>query len=114
MLPDRKGEKLMGKFRKRIKHDDIIPGEGQHIAMHNKYLYEVEYPDGKTEKLTPEIIDENIISQVESEGHHYQVLTVVTDHKRDDSTIKKVNSFIKYINRKLHWKRKNCVWKLLV
>ena len=39
--------------------------------MYHKSVYEVEYPDGITKKLTANIIAENIISQVESEGHHY-------------------------------------------
>ena len=32
-----------------------------------------------------------MMSQVEFEGHHYQVLTEVTDHKNDDSAIAKVD-----------------------
>ena len=33
------------------------------------------------------IIAENMMSQVDSEGHHYQVLTEVTDQKKDDSSM---------------------------
>ena len=62
MLPDRKGEKLMGKVRKRVRCDDTSTGEGNYNAMHDKYLYEVEYPDGTTEQLAANIIAENMLS----------------------------------------------------
>ena len=91
MIPDRKGEKIMGKVRKRVRCDDTSTGEGNYNAMHEKSLYEVEYYDGTTEKLEDNIIAENILSQVDSEGHHYQVLTEVTDHKNDYSAINKVD-----------------------
>ena len=55
--------------------------------MHDKSLYEVEYPGGTTEQLVANIIAENMMSRVYSEDHHYQVLTELTDHKKDDSAI---------------------------
>ena len=58
VLPDRKGEKLMGKFRKRVRYDDTSTGEGNYNAMHDKSLYEVYYPDGTTEQLAANIIAE--------------------------------------------------------
>ena len=36
------------------------------------------------------IIAENMLSQHDSEGHHYQVLTEVTVYKKDDNAITKV------------------------
>ena len=82
--------------------------------MHDNYLYEVEYPDGTTEQLADNIIAENMLSQVDSEGHHYQVLTEVTDHKKDYSDISKVGGFIKSISGNLHQKKTTRGWKLLV
>ena len=58
VLSYRKGEKLMRKVRKRVKYDDSSTGEGNYNLMHNKSLYEVEYPDGTTEQLTSTIIAE--------------------------------------------------------
>ena len=62
LLPDRKGEKLMGKVRKRVRYDDIITGEGNYNAIHDKPLYEFEYPDGTTEQLAANILAENMLS----------------------------------------------------
>ena len=55
-----------------------------------------------------------MMSQVDSEGHHYQVLTEVNNRKKDDSSIAKVDGFIKSSNGNLQWRRKTHEWKLLV
>ena len=48
----------MGKVRKRVICDDTGTGEVEYNAMHDKSLYEVEYPDGTTEQLAANIIAE--------------------------------------------------------
>ena len=64
--------------------------------------------------MVANILTENMLSQVDSEGHHYQVLTEVTDHKKYDIAIAKVGGFIKSSSGDVHWKRKTHGWKLLV
>ena len=39
VLPDLKSEKIMGKYRKRIKYDDISTEEGHYNSMHKNSLY---------------------------------------------------------------------------
>ena len=114
VLPDWKGEKLMAKVRKRVRQDGTSTSEGNYNAMHDKSLYEVEYHDGTTEKLEANITAGNMLSQVDSEGHQYQVLTEVTYHKKDDSAISKVDDFIKSSSGNLHRKRMTFGWKTLV
>ena len=92
----------MRKVRKRVRYDDPSEDEGDYNSMHDKSFYEVEYPDGTTEQLAANIIAENMLSQADSEIHHYQVLTEVTDHKKDDIAIAKVDGFINSSSGKLH------------
>ena len=73
----------MVKVRKCIKYDDIITVECHYSVMHNKSVYKVEYSYGTTEQLSASIIAENMLSQVDSECRHYQVLTEFSDHKRN-------------------------------
>ena len=82
--------------------------------MHNKLVYEVNYPDGTTEKLTANTIDENMLLRVDYEGQNYQLFTEVTDKNRYDSTITKVDGFINYSNGNLHKNTTTRGWKLLV
>ena len=60
MLPDRKVEKLMVKVSKHVRYYDKITGGVYYNAMHDNYLYEVEYPDGMAEQLEDNIIAENM------------------------------------------------------
>ena len=55
-----------------------------------------------------------MLSQAESEGRHYQLLTEVTDHTRDASDIDYVGGFIKSSSGNIHQKRTPRRWKLLV
>ena len=55
-----------------------------------------------------------MLSQVDSEGHHCQLLTEVTDHKKYYSYIAKVDGFIMSSSGNLHRNRTTCGWKLLV
>ena len=55
-----------------------------------------------------------MMSQVDSEGHHNQVLTEVTDHKKDDSDISMVDGFIRSSSGNIHQKSKTHGWKILV
>ena len=101
----------MGKVRKFFRYDYTSTCEGNYNYMHDKSLYEVEYPDGTTEQLANNIIAKIILSQVDSGGHHYQVLTGVTDHKKVGSAIAKVDGFIKSSSGNLYYNRKSCGWK---
>ena len=94
----------MEKVRKNIKYDDISTGEDPYNTMYDKSAYEAKYPDGMAGQMTDNIIAENMLSQVDSEGHHYQLLTQVTDHNRDFSAITKVNGYVKYSSGNLHRK----------
>ena len=95
MLPDWKGEKLMGKVRKCVRYDDTSTGEENYNVMHDNSLYEIEYTDGTTDQLASNIISENMVSQVDYECHYYQVLTEANYHNKSDSAISKVDGFIK-------------------
>ena len=55
-----------------------------------------------------------MLSKFYSEGRHYQVLTEMTYHKRDDIDITRVDGFIKSSNGNVHRKRKARVRKILL
>ena len=57
-------------------------------TQHNNLMldiseYTVEMSDGSSLELTANIIPESIFAQVDSEGHHYQFLQEITDHRKD-------------------------------
>ena len=102
-IPDSKGMKMMAKVVKRIKDNNGTPvGTSHENIFNNHSLYEVKYPDGETAELEYNVIAENMMSQIDSEGHHYQVISEISDHAFDNSAIKKCNGFIRGKNGNLH------------
>ena len=66
------------------------------------------------EDLTENVIADNMLYQVDSEGHHYQVQKEVRDHSSDGNTLKRRNRFIKSRGKNLHAEKKTRGCKLEV
>ena len=114
-LPDSTGRTAMARVMKRVKDND---GVGVGVAttnpLTNTALYEVEFSDGHVEELQYNIIAENMISQVDSEGHHYQLLAEISDHRSNHLALTKKNGFIKSKNGNLHPKKTTRGWSIEV
>jgi hypothetical protein len=48
-------------------------------------IYEVTFPDGHIKEYTANIIAQNLYSQLDEEGHRYQLLEEIIDHHKDKS-----------------------------
>ena len=64
--------------------------------------------------MTAKVIDENILSQVDSEGNHYQVLKEIRNHSVDGSALKRNDRFMRSHGGNLHAKKITRGWKLEV
>ena len=60
------------------------------------------------------MISENMLSQVDSEGHHYQVLKEMSDHYADGSELKRSDGFIRSCGGNLHGNKTTRCCKLEV
>ena len=80
----------------------------------NTSLYEVEFSDGYVEELQYNIITENMISQVDSEGYHYQLLAEISDHWSTHLAITKKNRFIRSKSGNIHPKKTTIGWSIEV
>ena len=73
-------------------------GDPVGIAHSNPLLdtrkYQVEFDDGTNEIITANIIAENILSQVDEEGHTQMLLSEIVDHRTDGSEVKNEDGFI--------------------
>ena len=70
-LPDKLGKKIIARVLTCVKDNKGNPRGSEHqdsFADHS--LYEVLFPNGQMEELTLNIISENMLSKVDSEGHH--------------------------------------------
>ena len=80
----------------------------------NSKLYEVEYLDGSTETLAANIIAENLLSQVNDDGHRELLLDEIVDHRKTKDALSKEESVGKYTTKgwdiMVKWRDGSCNW----
>ena len=87
---------MIARLTKRVKYNKGNQRGIEHPRLFaDNSLCEVLFPNGQTEELTDNVIDENMLSQVYSEGHHYQVPKEISDHSGDESALNKSYGFIR-------------------
>ena len=76
-----------------------IDGQGDLIGRPSKNpltdtrVYEVQYLDGMIEAITENVIAENLLSQVDEEGHRKLMLDEIIDHRKNDDAINKDDAY---------------------
>ena len=50
----------------------------------NSIIYDVEFPDGQVKEYAANIIAENMLTQVDSDGMSTTLMEAIVDHQRDD------------------------------
>ena len=89
MLPGPGDYDQMARVVKRIKDNNGQPrGVSNANPMLDTTEYLVEFPDGTQKELTANIVAESMFSQVDSEGHHYQLLKEISDHRSTNEALK--------------------------
>ena len=80
---------------KRLRDKDGIPvGTANDYSILDSRIYEVEYPDGHWASLAANAIAENLLSQVDDEGHRSVLLQEIVDHRVDGREVAKDLAFI--------------------
>lgn len=82
VLPNAADEKLMAKVRRKVHSDDRNSGESYNPILDSS-VYEVQFSDGTTDEIAANVIAECMLSQVDVEGHHFQILKEISDHKKN-------------------------------
>ena len=79
-----------------VKYNKVNPRGIEHPTLFADHsLYEVSFPNGRKEELTVKVIDENMLSPVDSEGYHYQLLKDISDHCADGSALNNIDGYIR-------------------
>ena len=88
------------------------------IANNNPLLdsrqYEVEYIDGTTEVISANIIAENILSQVDEEGHRQLMIDEIIDHRTNGQEVPLERGLYKTKNGTMRRKMTTKGWELCV
>ena len=79
-------ELLHAKVKRRAVDEDGKPvGKASNNPLTDTRQYEVEFDDGSIEILSANIIAENILAQVDEEGHRQMLMQEIIDHRVDTS-----------------------------
>ena len=95
LIFDRGGERHHGAVVKRAKGFDGRPiGRKHENPLFDTRQYVVEFADGVVENYTANVIAENVVSQVDNEGHEYLLLKEIIDHRKDNTAVQKDDGFV--------------------
>ena len=81
----------------------------------NSIMYEVELVDGRIKEYGANIITENMLTQVDSDGFSLTLMEGIIDYKHDDSiATPKTEKYITTRSRQRRLRKTMAEWKLLV
>ena len=95
-------------------------GNGETVGVYdenpflNTVVYDVQFPDGEIKEYAANVIAENMYSQVDSEGHRYQILDCITDHRKNGNAIEKDDLYITTKSGRRRMRETTAGWDLLV
>jgi hypothetical protein len=81
--------------------------------MLNTRTYETVFPDGRSDEYTANVIAENMYSQCDTEGRHYNMMECIADHKKDGHAVEHADMYTKH-GRNKQVRKKTKGWNLCV
>jgi hypothetical protein len=75
--------------------------------------YNVEFPDGRSEEYTSNVIAENMYAQCDEEGHQFIILQDIFGHKTDGHAVERAGMYIK-VGGKKQIRKKTKGWNVCV
>jgi hypothetical protein len=90
-----------GKFLRR-KHelDGTVRGRANANPMLDTRTYEIEFPDGRSDEYTTNVIAENMYAQCDIEGRQFNLMEGIIDHKSDGHAVDPDEMYIKHGSNK--------------
>ena len=92
--------------------DSNIIGTYNPDPILNTIVYDVMFPDGSVSKYSANLIAENLYSQVDEEGHHYQLLDHISNHRKDYIAVRDSETWIVSKNGRRNRKSTTKGWYL--
>ena len=75
----------VGKVTKRaLGPDRTVTGTYDEIPCLSSMIYEVEFPNGQLKEYAENVIAENMLTQVDSDGYSLTMMDAITDYWKDD------------------------------
>jgi len=114
MLPHGEGLQMAKVIRRAVDSDGKVIGTFDNNPILNTMVYEAEFPDGVIKPYAANIIAENVLMNVDSNGYHNYELDKILDHKSDGSAVSKSNSHITTKRGRRKLRQTTIGWKFQV
>ena len=111
------GENMtVGKVTKRaIGPDGTVAGTYDENPCLNTMIYEVEFPDGQSKAYAANVIAENMLTQVDSDGYSRTLMEAIVDYRKDEATaVSKADKYLITTSGQKRMRKTTVGWKLLV
>jgi hypothetical protein len=80
--------------------DGTVRGRANNNSMLDTRTYEIEFPDGRSDEYTTNVIAENMYDQCDIEGRQYNLMEGSIDHRSDVPNLAPDDMYIKHGSNK--------------
>jgi hypothetical protein len=111
------GENMtIGRVTKRaIGPDGTVAGTYDENPCLNTMIYEVEFPDGQSKAYAANVIAENMLTQVDSDGFSRTLMEAIVDYRKDEAVaVPKTDKYLTTTSGQQRMRKTTVGWKLLV
>jgi hypothetical protein len=115
LLPVGNSQELVRVLHRKRDADGKVIGTAHHNPTLDSRIYEVPFPDGRTEELAANVIAEAIYAQCDADGYQYVLLVAIVDYQKDPSVAVARDAQVMIVNgRKIvKWKDSSASWQKL-
>ena len=101
--------------RRALGPDGKVTGKYDHNPFMNSMIYEVEFADGQVREYSANLIAENMLTQVDSDGYSITLMEGIVDHRKDEATaVPKNEKHIITRSGQRRLRKSTAGWKLLI
>jgi hypothetical protein len=93
--------------------DGTVKGQANANSMLDTRTYEIEFPGGRSDEYTSNVIAENIYAQCDAEGKQCNLTEGIIDHKNDGHAVYRTEMYIKHRSTK-QVRKKTKGWHLCI
>jgi hypothetical protein len=86
--------------RRKRELDGIVRGRSNANSMLDTRTYEIEFPDGRSDEFTANMIAENMYAQCDIEGRQYNIMEGIIDHRTDGHAVAPDDMYINHGSNK--------------
>eukprot|EP00804_Cyclotella_cryptica_P025829 CCRYP_002699-RA/>CCRYP_002699-RA protein AED:0.25 eAED:0.20 QI:0/-1/0/1/-1/1/1/0/678 len=112
LLPVGNSQELARVLCRKRDADGKVVGMAHHNPALDTCVYEVRFPDGRTEELAANFIAEAVYAQCDADGNQYVLLDAIVDYRKDPSVAVAWDDQVTIVDGKKIIKRSTRGWEL--